>query len=836
MHTTKRLLEYFIPTKYTLTLDLSNAKKRDFNGKVLIHGEAQSNTIYLHAKDIDIDKITLNQSSVSWHHVEDEISIEIPTIENEIDIDISFSGKITEAMHGLYPCFYNHEGVDYEIYATQFESHHAREVFPCIDEPAAKAIFDLTLITEKGISVLGNTPIKKQTEYNHILETVFTSTPKMSSYLLAFVAGNMHGISMKSKSGVETTIHASLAQPTESMEFALQMAINVIDFYADYFGVEYPLAKIDHVALPDFSSGAMENWGLITYRESALIVDKYVSLDTKTHVAMVIAHELAHQWFGNLVTMAWWDDLWLNESFANFMEYIAIDTLMPEWNVWLKFTDEVIAALRRDCFDNVQPVRVEVSSPDEIGALFDGAIVYAKGARLLRMLVTYIGEDAFKKSLKEYFDKHAYSNTKDSDLWHAMAKASGKDVEAFMHKWLNTPGYPVVDVVKNENKLVLSQQRFFIGNHADSEQTWPILLDTDTAAMPTILDDKYTTLADCGSLVIFNKQNASHYITNYDEKSRLSLIEAVKTNTLSDSQKIQFLNEQTMLARGSKLPSVKLFDILPAYSHEVPHPVWNVIALTAADLKRFVENADDNIQQKLKSYLLKISEVQYERLGNAAKDSEEANDSQLRPTILSFRLYGEDQEFINYAMQSYAAQGISNLSPETLEIILTANVKHNKSNDIVKELLAAHDETGSSGLRYDLMHALTTSPDPATHKLLLDRLKDTSKVKSQDVVIWIVNLLANPKSRSTTWKWINDNWNWIYYTFSGDKSIDDYPRYSSRYLSTETELAEYKKLFEPMLQDSALNRAITIGINEIQARVDLMRRDGPAVIGYLLNL
>ena len=313
-------------------------------------------------------------------------------------------------MHGLYPCYFTHDGVKKQLFATQFESHHAREVFPCVDEPAAKAEYDLTLVTQTGITVLGNMPVKSEEENGDSRTTTFEKTPRMSSYLLAFVIGELHKKTARTKSGVEVNVWATPAQNENTLDFALDIATRSIDFYDEYFGVKYPLPKSDHVALPDFSSGAMENWGLITYRESCLLADPELTPESsRRFIATVIAHELSHQWFGNLVTMNWWNDLWLNESFANMMEYVAIDALHPEWRMWEDFaTNEVTAALRRDSLDGVQSVQADVNHPDEISTLFDPAIVYAKGGRLLVMVRKLIGEEAFRAGLKSYFEKFAY--------------------------------------------------------------------------------------------------------------------------------------------------------------------------------------------------------------------------------------------------------------------------------------------------------------------------------------------------------------------------------------------------------------------------------------------
>src|SRR5690606_28324955 len=255
--------------------------------------------------------------------------------------------------------------------------------------------------------------------------------------LLAWVTGEMQYKTAQTNSGVEVNIWATPAQRPEALSFALEHSVKSIEFFDAYFGIPYPLAKCDQVALPDFSSGAMENWGLVTYRETALLADPATTtVASKHYIATVISHELSHQWFGNLVTMKWWNNLWLNESFATLMEYIAVDAIHPEWNVWLDFSsNESIMALRRDAIDGVQAVQVDVDHPDEISSLFDGAIVYDKGARVMRMLQEYIGHDAFRAGLASYFEEFAYSNTEADDLWRHLSEASGQNIAHLMNSW-----------------------------------------------------------------------------------------------------------------------------------------------------------------------------------------------------------------------------------------------------------------------------------------------------------------------------------------------------------------------------------------------------------------
>ena len=327
----ERLIEYFVPEKYKLDLTIDKLAKT-IGGKVLVKGEALRENVKFHAVELKIERVLVNGEKGKFK-CDGKILEILDVVPGEAEIEISYHGNLNENMEGAYLSSYEYKGHTEWIVATQFESHYAREAFPCIDEPAAKAVFELVITTAGDDKVLANTPVKNVVKNT----TYFEETPKMSTYLLAWVIGEFHGRSVKNKHGVEIATYAPLNQDIDSVDFANEVAAKALDYYDDNFGVPYPLKKLDQVALPDFEAGAMENWGLVTYRESMLLVSKNATLGTKKGVALTVTHELAHQWFGDLVTMEWWDDLWLNESFASVMEYYATDYIHPEYKIFENF-------------------------------------------------------------------------------------------------------------------------------------------------------------------------------------------------------------------------------------------------------------------------------------------------------------------------------------------------------------------------------------------------------------------------------------------------------------------------------------------------------------------
>ncbi len=841
MQIVPRLIQKFVPTSYQLSL-IINRIERSFGGIVTVIGSAQPNhnIISLHSKGLDIESITVDGKAAEFSFAEnDQLNISHPDItEGNHIIVIAFNSKLSDSMHGIYPCYYEHEGIKKELVATQFESHHAREVFPCIDEPEAKATFDVTLTTETNVTVLGNMPIKNQVVENDKLITSFHKTPVMSCYLLAWVIGEMHKKTAYTKSGVEVNVWATPAQPSVSLDFALDIAVRSIDFFNKYFGVDYPLTKCDHVALPDFGSGAMENWGLITYREIALLADpKSTSIAGKQYIALVIAHELSHQWFGNLVTMKWWNDLWLNESFASLIEYTAVNTIEPDWNIWLDFESyDTISALRRDSLSGVQPVQIDVNHPDEISTLFDGAIVYAKGARLLKMLRRYIGEDTFQAGLKEYFNKFAYQNTEANDLWMSFNEICDKNLASFMKTWISQPGFPVLHVKREGNTISLTQQRLASRGSIVSDVLWPIPLNSNYPEMPEIFNERLITIEVSNNTPIrFNVGNDAHFITHYDDDLLKQLISLLKTSEFSAVDRLQLLNEQCLLASAGIISSADLIPLLGSYADETSEAVWDIICMAIGDLKKFVDINTD-AEFKLRAFTKRIAEKQFNRLGWDKKENEPESDTKLRSTIISLMLYSEVPDVISYADNLFKSTDINQLDPELRSLVISSVVRNTSDEKLVKSLLETYSETASCDLKQDINIGLTSTKTAQTISLLLDSIKNTSIVRTQDVARWIAYLVRNKFARKETWQWVRDNWTWIYDTFGTDKSYDDYPRYVAQALSTRQQLKEFKDFFKPLLTDPALTRVINIGINEITDRVDSIERDGESVKQALLNL
>jgi aminopeptidase N len=832
MQQVKRLYEQFQPEHYDITWSLASIKKtRSVRGTVRIDGnQLHAGLLYLHAKNLDIHSITVDGQKASFTQDGDELAI-THSSKGEISIVIDFSVSVTDAMHGIYPCYYKEDGVKQELYATQFESHHAREAFPCVDEPEAKATFDVHLITPKGLTALSNMPVKSSATMDEGVRHSYERSPKMSSYLLAFVVGDLQKASAKTSSGVHVNVYATKVHPANSLDFALHHAVKTIEFFDDYFNTPYPLPKSDHVALPDFSSGAMENWGLITYREIALLADpKTAGISGKQYIAEVVAHELSHQWFGNLVTMKWWNNLWLNESFATIMEYLAVDALHPDWNEWFHFsTNEGVMALRRDAIDGVQSVQLDVHHPDEISSLFDGAIVYAKGGRLIRMMQRYVGDEAFRTGLEAYFKQFAYSNTTGDDLWAALAKASGKNVAKLMNTWISQSGYPIIHATLEGTTVTLSQERFFTGPHADDSQLWPIPLWANTDLAPELLDTKLLSFTyDTPVALHLNSDDSGHYIVNYDTGLKERILAELQNGTLSDIQRAQFLHEQTLLARSGHVSSASLVELLAFYADESNERVWDIMTLALGDLRRFVET-DTLAEKNLRRFSASLARPQFERLGWDKKHHESEDDTKLRAAIIGCMLYGEDPVVIKEALKRFHTSPLELLDPELRSLIIATVVRHGADATSVESLLNEYVIATSVDIKSDITNGITATRHKKDIHKLIKSLKNSKIIRHQDVLRWFVALLSNRDARELTWQWLKDEWDWVEETFASDKSQDYFPRYSASILNSRHYLEDYTQFFSPFREQPALTRAIDMGILDLQGRVDLVERDSKAV-------
>lgn len=842
-----RLFESFVPKNYQLELEL-DPEGRKFRGSVVITGRKTgrpSRRLTFHQKDLKIlgasavrhDKRAGNEEikidRINTHKAYDEVRLHSPSLlyPGDYTVTIHFSGKITDPMNGLYPCYFTHEGTDKILLATQFESHHAREVFPCIDEPEAKATFDLTLITpDSSETVLANTPaISQETvpaDTGKQVKTTFETTPVMSTYLLAFAYGEVGFTEAQTTRGTTVRVYAT-PDNVGFTDFALKTAVGCLEFYEEYFDIPYPLEKCDMIALPDFASGAMENWGLITYREQTLLVDpKNTSLHTKQYVAMVVAHELAHQWFGNLVTMRWWTDLWLNEGFASWIEYLAVDHLFPDWDMWTQFiATEQQAALKLDALENTHPIEVPIKHPDEIRSIFD-AISYSKGASVIHMLYGYLGAEDFRDGLRHYLKEHAYQNTSTVDLWSALEKASKKPVKKFMHAWTTLPGFPIISVVPEKSDVRISQERFYMQKPAETDGShWPVPLLTEMGG-PERLDIS-SRLIHTDHVKKLNMGQSGFYRTDYAP----TLTEAL-AETVADMQPLDRLGlladvfETVKAGYSSAVEAVKL---LERYEQEDNAAVWDIIASNIGEMRRILDS--DELREALKPLIIRLTAKQLKRLGFAEKKTDTHFDKLLRPTILGLAASADEPSVLAWCQDSFkSAKSPEAVHADLRSVVFNTAARHGDKKTFDKLLRWHHASTNSED-RVTLAAALTGFEQPELTDQAL-ALIPTKAVRRQDAMYWLAYSFMNRHAKRAAWEWMQSHWAWLTKELGSDLSFYRAPIYAARSFSSSEFIAEYDAFWKDK-STPALERSIKQGREMLDWQSAWRERDLQALLAHL---
>jgi aminopeptidase 2 len=557
------------------------------------------------------------------HHNEDKqvttvsFGHELPA-GSKATLTITFTGVLNDNMAGFYrSSFEGADGSKKYIATTQMEPTDARRAFPCFDEPALKAEFTITLIADKHMTCLSNMDAvsEKDVEGSSKKAVTFRRTPLMSTYLLAFIVGELKCIETHAFR-IPVRVFATPDRDIEHGRFSLDLAARTLEFYEKTFDSPFPLPKMDMVAIPDFSAGAMENWGLVTYRVVDLLFDEKTSgASTKERVAEVVQHELAHQWFGNLVTMDFWDGLWLNEGFATWMSWYSCNTFYPEWRVWQSYvTDTLQSALSLDSLRSSHPIEVPVKRADQINQIFD-AISYSKGSCVLRMISQYLGEETFMEGIRRYLKKHAYGNTRTSDLWAALSDASGKDVEGVMNIWTKNVGYPVITVTEDakSKSIHVKQNRFLRTGDVKPEEDrtlYPVFLGLRTNDG---VNEELTLLDREADFKVnnldFYKLNANHsgiYRTSYSQERLKKLGEAAKAGLLSTEDRAGMIADAGALAISAFQKTSGLLSLLQGFSTEPEYVVWEEINTRINALRRAWVFEDEAVKAALKKFHLDI--------------------------------------------------------------------------------------------------------------------------------------------------------------------------------------------------------------------------------------
>ena len=611
--------------EYALSLDV------DFYS-LLIKGRERI-TIVNPEKDLILDSFGLQINSVQiagknipFENDTSTKKLKIKDLESNgtLEVSIDYEGKVTEkTLYGVYKSKY---GSDYFV-TTDFEPNGARLLFPCVDNPSFKAEISLEVTTQKGLTVISNAKTKSVTDIGDRTRHVFEKTPKMSTYIFYLGIGKFDQSTLRDKN-VEFRISA---RPLNAIKgkYALENASKFLRVYEEYYGIKYPLAKLDLIALPEYASGAMENWGAITFREIVLLIDENSSVSNRRSVTSVLGHEIAHMWFGDLVTMRWWNDLWLNESFATFMESKMTDKIYPEWNVVSDFVlQNTSGSMHSDSLSNTHPIDVKVNAPEEISQIFD-EISYGKGASVLRMIEVWIGREAFRTGVSNYLSKFKYSNAEGRDLWKSLEEASGQPVSETMEAWVKKPGFPVVSVSLDSGKLVFSQERFVLSSKSLTSDTWPVpitcLINKDERKF--VLKDRVFDLP-VGNIerLKVNLGQTGFYRVLYDQKL-YSIIER-EFDSLSSLDRWGIVADLFAFLLAGRVTTEQYVMLARRAANETDYLVADAVT-TQLQFLRFVSPENPIVKEVYANH----HRAQIERLGLDSKSGEKDTDKILRGRV-----------------------------------------------------------------------------------------------------------------------------------------------------------------------------------------------------------
>ena len=772
------------PRKYRMTLqpDLGTFT---FKGEQTIDIEIAVPTarIQLNAAELEISTVTYrgNGSSIPVRSIALDEDTETATLDfgqtlaqGPAQLDMKFTGILNDRLVGFYRSEYQDtEGETRYLATTQFEATDARRAFPCWDEPAQKAVFDVTLVFDDSLQAVSNTPIVEESTPGPGLRSVhFGETPIMSTYLLAFVVGDLVSIDADAEDGTNIGVWTTRGKEDQA-GFALDTSVKLLSFFNDYFGIPYPLPKLDHLAIPDFAAGAMENWGCITYRETALLVDpENSSAGTRQRVAEVVAHEMAHMWFGDLVTMEWWDDLWLNESFASWMGTKAVDWLFPEWEMWTQFVNmDTNRALSLDGLKNSHPIEQEVKNPAEVSQLFD-AISYSKGGSVLRMLENFLGPETFRGGLYRYLKANEYGNARTQDLWAALEEESSLPVTSIMDSWVKQMGYPVLRVeaarTPGDVQVSLFQERFvydrLLGDEEPNPEVWQVPVSISgpgSALAATVMDEKEAVIAlpvpsPADNWFKVNAGQTGFYRVNYTSDDWERLAPAISTQQIPATDRLGIQNDAYALSRGGLLPITQFLELAGSYAGETDASVWSDLASNLRDIEQLISG--EPVHSAYQRFGRELFGPAARRAGWTPRPQDGHLDSLLRSTVIGQAGSYNDQETLTQASDLFR-QYLENpeaVHPDLRGIVfsLAAQAGDRTTFDQLWDL---EERTGMQEEKIRLLLAMSRFQNV---DLLNDTLQNSlsGRVRSQDTITVVSGVAANPKGRLPAWEFVKNNW------------------------------------------------------------------------------
>ncbi|XP_064882937.1 endoplasmic reticulum aminopeptidase 1b [Oncorhynchus nerka] len=887
-----RLPETVSPIHYDLLVH-PNLTSLDFTGAVQIQLQVfeDTSTIILHSKELQIAKAELlapegpGSLPVPLQVLEYPAFHQLALMSDVLlvrggtyKVRLEFSANLSDSFHGFYKSSYRTTTGEVRFMAsTQFEATSARAAFPCFDEPAFKANFTIQIRRESRHIALSNMPKVKTVELpGGVLEDHFDTSVRMSTYLVAFIVSDFQSVSKTTSHGVKISVYA-VPDKINQTDFALNAAVRLLDFYDDYFDIPYPLPKQDLAAIPDFQSGAMENWGLTTYREAGLLFDpNKSSASDKLGITMVIAHELAHQWFGNLVTMQWWNDLWLNEGFAKFMEFVSVNITNPELQVNDFFLGKCFEAMEVDSLSSSHPVSSQVDTPTQIQEMFDD-VSYDKGACILNMLRDFLTPEAFKIGIVRYLRRYSYQNTVNSHLWESLTNIcqsddldegrlkddgfcsqekaqsgapkwySGDqlDVRAIMDTWTLQEGFPLVTVEVRGRQVRLSQERYLKTD--DPSQThgflWQVPLTYITSSSSTVHRFLLKTRTDVLYLpeevewVKFNVDMSGYYMVHYEGEGWRSLTSLLLTNhrALSSNDRASLINNAFQLVSVGKVGLDTALDLSLYLSKETDiMPVTQGLG-ELVPLYKLMEKRDmEGLENQMKGYIVEL----FRGLIDRQTWSDEGSVSQrvLRSYLLLFGSVRNHPPCVATATHLFnkwrASDGNMSLPSDVSLAVFAIGARDPEGWDFLFEKYRHSQHTS---VKSRIKSALSISPLQHKLKRLMEQSLAGEVMKTQDLPHVVISVSRNPKGYKLAWDFLRHNWHTLVKKFDlGSHSISGMVTGVTNQYSTREMLDEVRWFFDSLSEETGSGlRCIQQTYESIEENIRWMDQHLPQLKAWL---
>ncbi|MDA7572078.1 M1 family metallopeptidase [bacterium] len=754
------------PIRYEVKLDI-DLSNFTYTGSQDIELEIIKETKSFEVNAIDIEIISTllfnedgKEFDLTFEYLEDLERISFTASENipvgNYSLQLEFNSTITNDLKGFYKSqFLDLNDNEKWIATTQFEPTSARNAFPCWDEPEYKAVFSISLTSdEKYLRVSNEKVLRENKLKDGRVETLFVDSMKMSTYLVAFVIGELEVTEVGSVGDTQIRI---IHRPgfSHQTSFAGTAGMKILEFFENYYQIPYPGSKLDLIAIPDFAMGAMENVGAVTFRESLLLIDE--SKATRQELSRsvsVIAHELAHMWFGDLVTMKWWDGIWLNEAFASLMEAIAANGTYPEFDQWSEMNLSRSAGFGVDSLKNSRPVEFEVETPEQAEEMFD-VLTYEKGSTVLRMFEMFVGEEVFQEGVQQYLNKYKFENTHSSDLWESLSEASKLPLNKMLPTWIKQPGFPIINVSKSGSKFILEQSKFLIDGSTD-DSLWEIPVNVrflDTGKVHTLVQNSKTIELDAlGEIPFINNGGWAFYHVVYDAEIFTKIKE--NFNELNSLEKYRLLEDTWKSVTIGKFSINEFLEFLPIYKSERDPNIWAYIAGIISSLSKILPN-DSNVS--FVNYFNELIDSIKNDLGKEIKDSDSMEIKELRATVNKLIGTIENEEsFVDFYSSKFKDGSIENIEDGSLyntTLYVSALDPEIKIEHFLEKFLNA----GSPQIEGRYRAILGVVRDPNAGKIIVQSMLDGT-IRGADCPYILASMIANKVTGKDSWNEIKDNY------------------------------------------------------------------------------